>query len=510
MAARQHAAIVTILGAPARIARSLAGKFAILLVIFAIVPLILYGQFRVADEEKRGLVLNAVGEQGRLIAQGLAPLLRDFGGRSIPALNDALARFGGQSLRIKLLLRAPGTTGSGGFYYIAAYPRVSGDYLEKDRTELIGSGVLARLGEGCTGDEHSAQRYRNPAGEEEVLTSLTPVSTDKGCWAVITSHTGSEYLGSTLGRSYWQSREVRLAAFIYLLMAALVAALFLGLWRNLQRFARLAQRLSAAPPDSENSFAALNRVPELSGIASEFDRMVDVLRRTAGAIRHAAEENVHALKTPIGIIAQSLDPIRRALPAEAEGARSACDRVERSVERLDALVSAARRMEEVIAESMSPPRARLALSDLLARLLTTFEETMAARGVRLERSIEPGLALLAGEETIEAVIENLLENALGFSPAGRSIRVTLRKDGRSAELWVEDEGPGVEPANLDRIFERYYSHRPSRPDQPADDETHFGIGLWIVRRNVESLGGSVRAENRPEGGLRVRLRLPLA
>jgi two-component system sensor histidine kinase ChvG len=82
---------------------------------------------------------------------------------------------------------------------------------------------------------------------------------------------------------------------------------------------------------------------------------------------------------------------------------------------------------------------------------------------------------------------------------------------------VDDEGPGVDPANLDRIFERYFSHREPGRGMPEDEAAahqagaaHFGIGLWIVRRNIEAFGGRVRAENRPTGGLRMTVALPLA
>ena len=79
-------------------------------------------------------------------------------------------------------------------------------------------------------------------------------------------------------------------------------------------------------------------------------------------------------------------------------------------------------------------------------------------------------------------------------------------------------GPGIEPERLDRIFDRYYSLRPYKDcdDQdegktqagaPATDK-HTGLGLWIVKRNVEALGGLVRAVNRPEGGLCIHIALP--
>ena len=119
----------------------------------------------------------------------------------------------------------------------------------------------------------------------------------------------------------------------------------------------------------------------------------------------------------------------------------------------------------------------------------------------------------ANEDLLETIIENLVDNAVSFSPPNGRIDVGVHRRGKLAELTVEDNGPGVEPANLNRIFERYVSERPAANDSdegPRDSGAHFGIGLWIVRQNVEAVGGRVVAENRSSGGLRVKVSLPYA
>jgi two-component system, OmpR family, sensor histidine kinase ChvG len=116
----------------------------------------------------------------------------------------------------------------------------------------------------------------------------------------------------------------------------------------------------------------------------------------------------------------------------------------------------------------------------------------------------------ANEEMVETVVENVIDNAISFSPDGESIGIRVESRGDVAELLVGDSGPGVPPDDLGRIFDRYFSQRPTR--EPNDDTpaTHFGIGLWIARRNVEALGGTIRAENRKPNGLLLRIELPLA
>jgi two-component system sensor histidine kinase ChvG len=93
--------------------------------------------------------------------------------------------------------------------------------------------------------------------------------------------------------------------------------------------------------------------------------------------------------------------------------------------------------------------------------------------------------------------------------------VRLSRARGAAELEVADDGPGVEPAMIERIFDRYVSTRATDPRRNDSDGkkpagVNFGIGLWLVRRNVEAMGGTVVAENKPTHGLVMRVRLPLA
>jgi two-component system sensor histidine kinase ChvG len=306
---------------------------------------------------------------------------------------------------------------------------------------------------------------------------------------------------------------VQFAAIIYVAMAFVVLWVFVTVWRNLRRFASLARSIRGSESPSA-SFAAQNRVPELDNVAQEFDEMVDTLHGSALAIRNAAEENAHAFKTPIGVIRQALEPLKRPETTADPRTRRAIDLIERAIERLDALVAAARRIDEVTAALIHPPRETVGLSDLTERVVEDYREVATARGVRLTAQIEPLLAVQGSEEIMETVIENILDNAIGFSDPGQEVRVRLARDGRIAHLVVADSGPGVAAENVERIFDRYFSKRPAprRDGETAnggDGSAHFGIGLWLVRRNIEAIGGSVHAENRIGGGLEVHVRLPL-
>ena len=101
---------------------------------------------------------------------------------------------------------------------------------------------------------------------------------------------------------------------------------------------------------------------------------------------------------------------------------------------------------------------------------------------------------------LERAVANLLENAVKWSPADGRVDVELR-DG---ELRVRDRGPGIDPEDLDRVFDRFY-RAPAARSVPGS-----GLGLAIVRQVVEEHGGSVSAENAPDGGARFRVRFSSA
>jgi two-component system, OmpR family, sensor histidine kinase ChvG len=498
-----------------RVSRSFAVKILVLVAIFFAVPSIVYEQFRAADAEKNRLLLENVEAQGRIIAEALRPALEKIDGSAMRSVGQSVLRLGIAGPNIKLLYRRADDDASGGFYYVASAPAVPPQYLEQERQDLIDSGVLDRLKDSCAEVAPLGIRYTNPAGGQELLTSVTPIQASTGCWAVVTSYQTADFLGSSIGQPYWQTGAVRFATAIYLVMALIVTVLFMQAGLSLRRFGRLARNLRTGR-ELRGTFSSLNRIPELSWVAEEFDRLVATLRSSAQALRFAAEETAHAFKTPIGIIAQSLEPFRRGITRDDPRTLRALDIIDRSLERLDGLVSASRRLDETIADSINPPHESIPLSALVQEIAEEYREAHEPGRVRILARIEPGLVVIGAPSLLETIVQNIFENALSFSPLNGEIEVILRARSGVAELSISDQGPGVAPDKIEQIFERFVSLRASEatnnpsPSEPHSGKVHYGLGLWIVRRNVESMGGVVAAENRAEGGFRVVVALPLA
>jgi two-component system sensor histidine kinase ChvG len=135
-----------------------------------------------------------------------------------------------------------------------------------------------------------------------------------------------------------------------------------------------------------------------------------------------------------------------------------------------------------------------------------YDRVSTVQGVRVRVLADETAMVSATAESLETVIENLLDNAVSFSPEGGTVLVTVRNRGRRVILSVEDEGPGVPVDQLGSIFRRNFSYRPK--DHNGEGADHSGIGLAVVRRTVELLGGEVSADNLPDKGFRVSITLP--
>jgi two-component system sensor histidine kinase ChvG len=500
--AKPGEAVVPALGR-VRARMSLVAKAALLAAIFLFVPLILYDQFRAADQQKRDLMMASVRDQGEIVAVAMLPLLTANEEPNLPAIGQELARFGNKLTTIKLLLRP--ASGTGGFFYVASSAALSIEALEVERARLKDQGVLGQLEESCS-EEHPVQlRYTAPDGHDEVVLSVVPVHAQNGCWAIVTSLSAAALLGVAIDVPYYDTPEVRVAGIIYLLMAMLTLTTFWTIWRGLLRFGERARAIGTTA-SSGPGFRARNDVPELAGVAEEFDRMVETLQNAARDLRRTAEDNAHAYKTPVAIIRQSLEPVSRALPPDNPRAQRALGLIEQALDKLDGLVASARRLDEAAAALLDTPRADIDLSHLLDRVLAGHGELIRQREMQLQQQIAAGVTVRGSAEMIEIVVENILENALSFGTPGGIVRVTLMTEGEHAAIVISDDGPGVSPTDLPRIFDRYVSSRASSDEEHA---MHFGVGLWIVRRNVEALGGTVVARNREPHGLEMRIHLPL-
>jgi two-component system sensor histidine kinase ChvG len=184
--------------------------------------------------------------------------------------------------------------------------------------------------------------------------------------------------------------------------------------------------------------------------------------------------------------------------------------IKHDVRRLDRLISDISDASRLDAELQRHEAGAVDLSRLLRTVVGVANEVQRD-GVKVALNFEGGSFVVPGHDSrLGQVINNLVDNARSFSPTDGVVRVTCRHANNAVEIVVDDDGPGIRPDALEKIFERFYTDRPQQ-----NFGQNSGLGLSISKQIVEAHGGHLWAENRmsPDGrvqGARFRLRLPQA
>jgi two-component system, OmpR family, sensor histidine kinase KdpD len=262
------------------------------------------------------------------------------------------------------------------------------------------------------------------------------------------------------------------------------------------------------PPDQATT-ALLRVAADLVTQGLGHDRLVDETRRAeiaqqSDALKSALLESVsHDLRTPLASIRASagtlMDPDVQLSAAEARASAAAIDR---EAQRLNRLVSGLLDLSRIEGGALRVTADALDLEDVVERAVAEVAPRIGDRDITV--AIEARSTVLADPVLLEQALVNLLENIIRHTPVGASARITGRTDGDTVHLTVEDSGPGVPEASLDRIFERFVRVR-SRPVPGTGSGTGTGIGLAVVRGFVEAMGGRVTARRSDLGGLAIEL-----
>lgn len=485
------------------VSRSLTVRLAAFLLVLLLLPVFLGGTLRLVDKQRNAILLDATAREGEMLTEALRDELQAFSTEGTGPLESQLDRMANPARSVRVFYR-PNQRG-GGFFSIAAEPRLNADAIAAERERLETAGLFEPLQTSCQGNRPIAERYTNQRGAQELLTFIRPVALQNGCWIVLISHNEPELLQSSIGQSFWDSAPFRWALITYGIIGLLSIWLLIDIYLDMRRI-RTAAKAAQSGAAGKTDFTKLIQVPELRGVTLEIDRLLATVDAGQDLMRRAAEENAHALKTPIAVIQQSLEPLRSSKSDLDENAAISIDVIEKATQRLDTLVSAARTLDTVAADSLSAVRESVDITFIVRHLVDSYVPVAANKGVRIDLRAQESLRAIASSEMVETVLENLIENALSFAPEGSAIIVEAQKLKKMVKLTVGDSGPGVPSGSLEKIFDRYFSQRPTQ--SMGNSQLHFGLGLWIVKRNVEAIGGTITAANRSPNGLLMTVELP--
>ncbi len=239
-----------------------------------------------------------------------------------------------------------------------------------------------------------------------------------------------------------------------------------------------------------------HRRDEIGGLARALADMTTTLRHRIDATEAFAADVAHELKNPLASLRSAVEALGS---VRDEAARAQLfgliDEDVRRIDRLITDISAASRVDAELSRTRLQP---VDLGRLVSGIVAAQTAAGPLRGgVRIDvRVPPPGVAMVAADpDRLAQVVNNLLDNALSFSPEGGVLSVMVHSLPEAIELRVEDEGPGVPPEVRDSIFDRFYSERPGHEDYGQ----HSGLGLSIARAITEALDGAIRVEDRADG-----------
>jgi two-component system sensor histidine kinase CpxA len=273
------------------------------------------------------------------------------------------------------------------------------------------------------------------------------------------------------------------------------APFFFGITRYLSRLSLATDEIADGKFEvdvgSGRSDELGNLGASIEAMASRLDRLVRGQKRFLGDVAHELCSPLARIQTGLGILGYGI-------PA---GQQERLASIEEDVGELSRLVS------EVLAftkASTAPGSVRLEAVELAA--VIGLAVSRECPGQRVEIRIPDGLLVKADRNLLSRAIANVLRNARRHGGEGCTVRIAADSTGDAVELRIADDGPGVEPADLPRLFEPFY-----RPDAARTREAGgSGLGLAIVRSAVESCGGTVGAEGVSPRGLALVFRLPPA
>jgi two-component system sensor histidine kinase ChvG len=237
-----------------------------------------------------------------------------------------------------------------------------------------------------------------------------------------------------------------------------------------------------------------DRTDEIGHLSRSMRRMTDALYNRIEAIERFAADVAHELKNPLTSLRSAVETLPRAKRPEDRERLNAI--IQHDVRRLDRLISDISNASRLDAELARETAERVDIEKLTETMVSIQKDVAASRkvGVILEKRHGRHVPIVTGHESrLAQVINNLIDNAISFSPESGTVRVAIVTTASDLTLTVSDEGPGIR-GDVSRIFQRFYTDRP----EGEHFGDHSGLGLSISRQIMDAHKGTIRAENRTD------------
>lgn len=285
-------------------------------------------------------------------------------------------------------------------------------------------------------------------------------------------------------------------------LVAMLVGIFLArtLTRPLQALTQATQRIAEGNLEQQ---VHVNSSDEIGQLARSFNRMSQEVARANLLRRQMTADIAHDLRTPLTVISGYIESMRDGVlqPTQAR-----LGLIYGEIERLQRLIDDLRLLSQADAGKLPVNPQPLSPRYLLERAAAPHQHRAEQQSVALDLQTLPDLpSIQVDEARMMQVFDNLISNALRYTPAGGRVCLSAARDGAGVILSITDTGAGIPPEELALVFDRFYRVDPSR----AAENGESGLGLAIVKALVEAQGGKVWAESGEQSGTRISLRFPV-
>jgi two-component system sensor histidine kinase ChvG len=326
-----------------------------------------------------------------------------------------------------------------------------------------------------------------------VISVAVPVQRVRATVGVLLLSTAPGEIDSIVATERWGVLRIALvAATVTIVLSLLLASTIAG---PLRRLAQAAEKVQGSITSREEIPDFSYRTDEVGHLSRALRSMTSSLYNRIEAIERFAADVAHELKNPLTSLRSAVETLPLARNENSRARLLAV--IEHDVKRLDRLISDISDASRLDAELQRQDMAPVDIRRLLNTLTGVANETKLGHDVGVEvrfegRGTGDTFSVPGHDSRLGQVISNLLSNAQSFSTPGNKVRIVCRRVRAQIEIVVDDDGPGIRPDALERVFERFYTDRPHQ-----GFGQNSGLGLSISKQIIEAHGGRIWAENRP-------------
>lgn len=244
------------------------------------------------------------------------------------------------------------------------------------------------------------------------------------------------------------------------------------------------------------------RRDEFDVLYEDFNTMVEELASTELLKRDFISNVSHELKTPLAVM-QNYATILQSDGLSDEEKRECAGKIANACQRLSVMVSNILQLNRLENQKILTNKKPYNLSEQISRCAIAFEQIWEEKAIEVEAELDQNVIVNSDEELLDIVWNNLISNALKFTPHGGAIRISARQEGDFAVVSVEDTGCGIDEKSIQHILEQFYQADTSHVTQGN------GLGLALVQKIIDLLGGIISVQSTPGVGslFTVRIRI---